>query len=178
MMVPMALPSPPNISYIVPSVLQVGTGRRKSGEGGSVLRSNQPISCSSPSPLIPYPCDIPMIPVCISVKRPKDGTLPRGIRQTYGRNAHSDRQSVGLGSGWDRVRDRFESASEVSLHSMQPCTALRLAAPNRVQFERKINPVEDQTKHPSHSEGDPVRRWSAGCPLTARDWFEYSGILV
>src|SRR5690606_28227226 len=87
-------------------------------------------------------------------------------------------QRAGLGPGWDCVRDRFESASEVSLHSMLPCTALRLATPNGVQSERKINPVEDQTKHPSHPEGDPVRRWSAGRPLTARDWFEYSGVLV
>ncbi len=138
----------------------------------------QPIPRSSPPSLIPYPCDIPMIPVCISVKRPKDGTLPKGIRQTYGKNAHSDRQSVGLGPGWDCVRDRFESASEVSLHSMQPCTALRLSAPNGVQSERKINPVEDQTKHPSHPEGNPVRRRSAVRPLTARDWFEYSRVLV
>jgi len=61
---------------------------------------------------------------------------------------------------------------------MLPCTALRLAAPNGVQSERKINPAEDQTKHPSHSEGDPVRRWSAGRPLTARDWFEYSRLLI
>src|SRR5690606_29823619 len=29
-----------------------------------------------------------------------------------------------------------------------------------------------------HSEGDPVRRWSAGRPLTARDWFEYSRLLI
>jgi len=128
--------------------------------------------CSNPPSLIPPPCDIPMKPVYISIKRPKDGTLPRSKRQTIGKNAHSKRQRVGQGPGWGHVGDRFGSASELRLHSMLPCTALRLAAPNGVRPERNINPVEDQTKYPSHPEGDPVTRWSAQRPLTARDWFD------
>ncbi|WP_262246730.1 hypothetical protein [Parapedobacter soli] len=119
-----------------------------------------------------------MIPGYTSVRKPKDGTLPGSIRQTYGRKALSNRERVGHGSGWGHAGDRFGSASEVSLRSMLPCTALRLAAPNGVQSERNIGPVEVQTRYPSHPEGDPVRRWSAGRPLTARDWFEFSGVLV
>src|SRR5690606_31149262 len=121
---------------------------------------------------------IPICPAYTSVKSPKGGTLAKGKRQTYGRKAHSERQRAGQGPTWDRAGDRFGSASEISLHSMLPCTALRLAAPNGVQSERKINPVEDQTKHPSHPEGDPVRRLSARLPLVARDWFEHSRALV
>jgi len=61
---------------------------------------------------------------------------------------------------------------------MLPCTALRLAAPNGAQSERNISPVEVQTECRSHSEGDPVRRWSARRPLTTSDRLEHSTALV
>src|SRR5690606_28037021 len=107
----------------------------------------------------------PMKPVYISVKRPKDGTLPRSIRQTYGKNTHLGKGRRGSDRG--RAGDRLVSASEVTLFSMLPCTALRQA-----------EAVEVQAKHPSHSEGNPVRRCSARRPLTARDLFEYSKVLI
>ncbi|WP_262246031.1 hypothetical protein [Parapedobacter soli] len=119
-----------------------------------------------------------MIPVYILEKRPKDGTLPRSIRQTYGKNAYSERQRIAREPERGRAGDRFGSASVVSLYSMLPCTALRLAAPNGVQSERNINPVEVQTRYPSHPEGDPVRRGSARRPLADRDWFKCSRSLV
>ena len=76
---------------------------------------------------------------------------------------------VGAGQG---------SASELILYTDYPRIALHLAGPSGVQSERNIISIEDQTKHPSHPEGDPVRRWSARRPLTARDWFEFSRSLV
>ncbi|HWK56078.1 MAG TPA: hypothetical protein VNQ80_01995 [Parapedobacter sp.] len=74
------------------------TGRRKAGISVPRLRKAQPIPCFSPPSLIPHPCDIRMIPIYISVKRPKDGALPKGIRQTYGKNTHSGRERIRRGS--------------------------------------------------------------------------------
>src|SRR5690606_24955324 len=57
-------------------------GRRKAGKCMAMVRSVVAAPCSSPPSLVPHPCDIHIKPVYISIKRPKNGTLPRSKRQT------------------------------------------------------------------------------------------------
>src|SRR5690606_32184922 len=59
--------------------LRQNNGSKKAGVSGVDLSK---VACSSPPSLVPHPSDIPVIPVYISIKRPKDGTLSRSIRQT------------------------------------------------------------------------------------------------
>ena len=154
------------------------TGRRKAGEGVPCLRRLRAAPCSSPPPLILHPCPIPVISLHTSVKTPKDGTLPKGTGQTYGKNAHSGRQRIGQASDRGRAGDRLGSASEIRLPCVLPWSAVRQAGLIHARSEHNANPVEVQTKLRSHSGGYPVRRRSVACPLTTRDWFEYGNTLV
>ncbi|WP_257667044.1 TlpA disulfide reductase family protein [Parapedobacter tibetensis] len=112
------------------------TGRRKSGAGVLGLRKAKPIPCFSPPSLIPHSGHIPVIPVYISVKRPKSDTLPKGTRHTYGRKAHSDMQGMGHGSGWSDVGGRLGSASELDATSKP--TRCALNAPECEQGALKV----------------------------------------